>query len=104
MNRPLPTDWVFGEDLAQLREADREQVFAWLRACGVNPDRTRAIRLEAADLSREAVVVAEEYVQWPITVGRRGIEMRTEAYVTVGDVPRSLTEQLTTRRDPGPNG
>jgi len=93
MSPSPPTEWVYGEDLAQLSEADRAQVFDWLRGCGVNPDRTRAIRIETSDPSRAPIVIAEEYVQWPITVGQVGIEMRTENYVTVGDVPAPLAER-----------
>ena len=82
---------MFGEDLALLSEPDRTQVFDWLRGCGVDPDRTRAIRIEASDPSVAPVVVAEEYAQWPITVGLRGIEMRTEMYLLVGNIPRPLS-------------
>jgi hypothetical protein len=91
MSRHVPTDWVLGEDLAQLSESDRAQVLDWLRGCGVDPDRTRAIRFDWAAPDDVPIVVAERYAEWPIAVGLRGIEMRTETHVMVGDVPRPLS-------------
>ena len=79
MGALLPADWILGEDLAQLSEA-----------------RTRAIRFDLAGPGDVPIVIAERYAQWPITVGLRGIEMRTETYVMVGEAPGSLAEVLAT--------
>ena len=94
MGALLPADWILGEDLAQLSDVDRAQVLDWLGSCGVDPDRTRAIRFDLAGPGDVPIVIAERYAQWPITVGMRGIETRTETHAMVGEAPRSLAELL----------